>query len=231
MSRATAPRGGIGQRENRRYAHGRGELPWGSLEMSSGAWGESCHLNLAARPINAQAIGVQIARAVKKNQYGKTSEVTAKIPRQGCFRARRRAASPRCRQISGGRCFLGGGPYRREKVRPGRRTARLPKISNWVPTIGRFGKRGGRCDLPAGAQGHKPAVAMDLRWSGVTLMSDAIRAHAREVRGQIEHALDEDSSKPADAGGFRRRASCYASLLMGGGKGMMGPLIARQYRP
>ena len=76
---------------------------------------------------------------------------------------------------------------------------------------------------------------MHLLGAGVTLLKNAVRTRATEeragkLRGHIAQELHANCMTPASASKMRGRLGFYTSLLMGRlGRGMMGPLIRRQY--
>ena len=76
---------------------------------------------------------------------------------------------------------------------------------------------------------------MHLLGSEVTLLKNAVRTRATDerahkLRGHIAHALQTNHLTPAAASILRGRLGFYTSLLMGRlGRGMMGPLVRRQY--
>ena len=80
-----------------------------------------------------------------------------------------------------------------------------------------------------------PAARMHLLGAEVTLLKNAVRARATDeragkLRGRGAQALQSNYMTPADASKLRGRLGFYTSLLMGRlGRGMMGPLIRRQY--
>ena len=84
---------------------------------------------------------------------------------------------------------------------------------------------------------HAPSGDISLLGAEVYLLCDAIRAQAitqrvRKIKGHIDHALQLNFLTRAAARKLRGRLGFYTSLLMGKlGRGVMGPLILRQYRP
>ena len=76
---------------------------------------------------------------------------------------------------------------------------------------------------------------MHLLGAGVTLLKNAVRTRATDeravkLRGHIAQALQSNYLTPASASKLRGRTGFYTSLLMRRlGRGMMGPLIRRQY--
>ena len=82
-----------------------------------------------------------------------------------------------------------------------------------------------------------PADGILLLGAEAPLLRDAIRAQAStkmvlKIKGRIAQALQLYFLTRAAASKLRGRLGFYTSLLMGGlRRGMMGPLILRQYRP
>ena len=83
---------------------------------------------------------------------------------------------------------------------------------------------------------QSPVTDLALLGDAVPLHRDAIRSSAGrsrilKLRIHIAQALHLDCLTPAAASKLRGRLGFYTSLLMGGlGRGMLGPLITRQYR-
>ena len=108
-----------------------------------------------------------------------------------------------------------------------------------------FLAKSGFCDferlrslLGFNASGRKDQVhleSMHLLGDEVTLLKNAIRTRAtderaRKLRSLIAQALRDNYLTPSAASKLRGRLGFYASLHMGRlGRGMMGPLIRRQY--
>ena len=88
----------------------------------------------------------------------------------------------------------------------------------------------------SGNKDQAPSSDLSLLGAEVSLLHDAIRAQAGRQRGvlklriHIAQALQLNCLTPAAASKMRDRLGSPTSLLMGKpGRGMMGPLVARQY--
>ena len=87
----------------------------------------------------------------------------------------------------------------------------------------------------SGRKGQPPSIRMHLLGADVTLLKNAVRTsatreRAREIQDRIAIILKTNRLTTAAANRLRGRLGFYTSLLMGRlGRGMMGPLIRRQY--
>ena len=84
-------------------------------------------------------------------------------------------------------------------------------------------------------KGQPPSAKMHLLGAEVTLLKQAIQTNetverSHKLRSEIAEIIRINLLSPAGASKLRGRLGFFTSLLMGGlGRGMMGPLIRRQY--
>ena len=89
--------------------------------------------------------------------------------------------------------------------------------------------------ITSGRKGQTPSAIMHFIGADVSLLKNAIRTRETEerdgeLRGRISQALLLNCLTPEAASRLRGVLGFYTSLLMGRlGRGMMGPLIRRQY--
>ena len=89
--------------------------------------------------------------------------------------------------------------------------------------------------ITSGKKGQQPTTALLLLGALVAIGASSFTADATpervdKIRGYIFQALSADALTPAAASKLRGGRGFYTPLLAGKlGRGMMGPLIARQY--